>query len=580
MLPVICSPPGTVESPSIQFLTQSLKSRLLPGWVDLSDDKLILTKFIHHPNGNVQPLISFVVRNDFSWSVFVLNKEIDKISHSLLCNFPLLLKNIYDVDQVYCCLSHCHVCIGNADSKFCCFMQSKKGVLCDKDSTIIAYLDNHIVSGVNKEIIYTTVRHQKCALLVKGGLRCNVCMKYRHQLRALHSRYLKQHGSPSERTKMSSNVNFRYLSTPEKKIRFANTRTELFKTKLQLSKLQEMIKSEGINLDEGLHSDLAFIMSENNYKVMNEFMPGSFQRLFWEEQLKCSKLSSIKNMRWHPMVIRWCLYLKHLSSGTYEALRSTGVLTLPSQRTLRDYSHHIPSKVGFDASVDDLLLSEAKMEELDDFQKYVVILMDEMHIKDDLVYNKHTGELVGFVNLGGVVNDLMQLNNQHKVSLASSVFVLMVKGLFIRLEFPYASFPTTGITGDAIFPIVWEAIRRLELCEFKVLAITADGASPNRKFFNMHQLSQGITYKTKNPYSDDGRDVYFISDPPPTYLRLLEIAYSTKNDFFGYVTLIMLIYGNFCRIMESTLRLHIFGICTPMTVEQNEMLLDFHLFLS
>ena len=28
--------------------------------------------------------------------------------------------------------------------------------------------------------------------------------------------------------------------------------------------------------------------------------------------------------------------------------------------------------------------------------------MDKMHIKEDLVYNKHTGKLVGFVNLGRV----------------------------------------------------------------------------------------------------------------------------------------------------------------------------------
>ena len=36
-------------------------------------------------------------------------------------------------------------------------------------------------------------------------------------------------------------------------------------------------------------------------------------------------------------LVRWCLYLRHLSSGGYELLRSSGILTLPSQRTLRDY---------------------------------------------------------------------------------------------------------------------------------------------------------------------------------------------------------------------------------------------------
>lgn len=106
------------------------------------------------------------------------------------------------------------------------------------------------------------------------------------------------------------------------------------------------------------------------------------------------------------------------------------------------------------------------------------------------------------------------------VSLATSVLVLMVRGLFIRLEFPYASFPTTGVTGDALFPILWEAVRRLEICELKVIGITSDGASPNRSFFRIHEpkgqakSSKSVTYKTRNVYSDDSRYIFFVSDPP------------------------------------------------------------------
>ena len=36
---------------------------------------------------------------------------------------------------------------------------------------------------------------------------------------------------------------------------------------------------------------------------------------------------------------RWCLYLRHLSSSAYELLRDSGVVKLPSQRTLRDCTH-------------------------------------------------------------------------------------------------------------------------------------------------------------------------------------------------------------------------------------------------
>ena len=44
-----------------------------------------------------------------------------------------------------------------------------------------------------------------------------------------------------------------------------------------------------------------------------------------------------------------------------------------------------------------------------------------------------------------------------------------------------------------IFPIVWEVVRNLECCGLKVIAITCDGASANRKFFKMHKSSKPAT---------------------------------------------------------------------------------------
>jgi len=35
-----------------------------------------------------------------------------------------------------------------------------------------------------------------------------------------------------------------------------------------------------------------------------------------------------------------------------------------------------------------------------DLNKYVVLVIDEMHLKEELVYDKHEGCLIGFVNLG------------------------------------------------------------------------------------------------------------------------------------------------------------------------------------
>lgn len=82
----------------------------------------------------------------------------------------------------------------------------------------------------------------------------------------------------------------------------------------------------------------------------------------------------------------------------------------------------------------------------------------------------------------------------------------MVRGIMFKLEFPLAHFGTRD-----------EAIRRLEARELKVLCITADGASPNRRFFRMHYSKKDpetFFYKSRNIYSPDNRWLYFVSDPP------------------------------------------------------------------
>lgn len=82
--------------------------------------------------------------------------------------------------------------------------------------------------------------------------------------------------------------------------------------------------------------------------------------------------------------------------------------------------------------------------------RYVVLIIDEMKIRDDLVYDRSGSHLLGFVSLGDVNNQLLELEQQvlgdkpHD-HIATQMLTLMVRGIFIKLEFPYASFPTQGI---------------------------------------------------------------------------------------------------------------------------------------
>lgn len=115
-----------------------------------------------------------------------------------------------------------------------------------------------------------------------------------------------------------------------------------------------------------------------------------------------TKDDSPTGMRWNPAMIRWCVYLQKKSSTAYELIRKSKCLYLPSQRTLCEYIHHNKPDIGFSNELDEQLIRDSKLESLEDHQKYVSMIADEMYIKQGLVYNKTTGDLVGYCRIGEI----------------------------------------------------------------------------------------------------------------------------------------------------------------------------------
>ena len=124
---------------------------------------------------------------------------------------------------------------------------------------------------------------------------------------------------------------------------------------------------------------------------------------------------------------------------SYETLRESGI-ALPSQRTLRDYSNAVKAGSGFSVEVDKQLISAAKLSTSPNYHRLIVLLIDEMHVREDLVYDKHSGRLSGFVDLGEVNNHLTRfeqsLDNDDcddmpstLLPLAKSMVAFMVRGL-------------------------------------------------------------------------------------------------------------------------------------------------------
>ena len=136
---------------------------------------------------------------------------------------------------------------------------------------------------------------------------------------------------------------------------------------------------------------------------MSDVQPGSFRHIGTSGSSRTYQKQHLgigEAMRWHPAMIKWCIFLRHQSSRAYETLRESGCLYLPSQRTLRDYSQCVKSTAGFSTAVDQQLMAAANLTTCKPWEKLVILLLDEMYVREDLVYLKRTGKLVGFTSLG------------------------------------------------------------------------------------------------------------------------------------------------------------------------------------
>ncbi len=168
-----------------------------------------------------------------------------------------------------------------------------------------------------------------------------------------------------------------------------------------------------------------------------------------------------------------------------------------------------------------------------------------MKIKNDLVFNKHSGQL-------GSVNADIKKDGSVK-TLANHAFVFLARAVFkptigdscgsLLQYIPFSSFYNTismqvyilypvhvhacmGVcynvicisynythAGEKIFPIVWEVIKSLELYGILVTSLTSEGAKPNRRFYHLCQPQVETCPKNVSTYRED-KDHYFFSDAP------------------------------------------------------------------
>ena len=128
-----------------------------------------------------------------------------------------------------------------------------------------------------------------------------------------------------------------------------------------------------------------------------------------------------------------------------------------------------------------------------------------MKIREGLVFDNATGNIIGFVDTGDMNNMLSSFEAEVKgekesQGIATHMLAVCVRGIFLKLDHPLGQFSTsklfninhyyfyvfTAVSGQQLYDIVWTAIKTLMIIGMEVVMVVVDGASNNRKFLKLH----------------------------------------------------------------------------------------------
>ncbi|XP_034245499.1 uncharacterized protein LOC117647711 [Thrips palmi] len=357
-----------------------------------------------------------------------------------------------------------------------------------------------------------TFRSSSCTKLVSGRKwRCFNCAKLYFPLRRIAS-------AEAEKERHANTANI-HLTERQLLEKLAKQRTELNNAKKTIyrlqARMQELIEQQSVLIDHSLAADLE--------EILNNATLTPAQSIFLQQQIKASQVKNACGMRWHPTMIRFALSIHLTSPAAYEMMRQTGMIKLPSSSTLFEYSHVKPAEEGIDKEA--LHSIAQKVQKFPEkHKKYHVLMADEIHISQNLVFQKSTGRMIGYTSLDDVDNEVKNLeksiddpDKELEETVATKILVYMVKGVTNGVKEVVASFTTKDLSANQMYVWTWKVIGALERSGIAVIAFVSDGSSVNRAFIKKHKPAtihkSGLTFDTWNKAAR-GRKLYFIADVP------------------------------------------------------------------
>ena len=266
--------------------------------------------------------------------------------------------------------------------------------------------------------------------------------------------------------------------------------------------MQEKIEKEGSSIKTKLWSKChpKKVPQKNKIKIiiaqLKEYLPLETIS-FIERQLALHKVTKAQ-CRYAVKDKMMALSIFYQSRKAYNLLSK--LFALPSKWTLQKSLQNTNILPGFNKAILDTL--QIKIVSMDQKDRFVALVFDEMSLKSALVYNHGLDKIEGFEELG-------ELGTSQFV--ADHALVFMVWGLHAKYKQPLGYFLTAGtVKAEALQKLMRSFLDKLEAIGLHTKALICDQGSNNRSF--LQKLKKVSIDKPCIVHNTN--KVYTVYDPP------------------------------------------------------------------
>jgi hypothetical protein len=258
----------------------------------------------------------------------------------------------------------------------------------------------------------------------------------------------------------------------------------------------ERMRQEMIHLNHTSQADAVAILEDPS--VVAAFKARPLLKTLFDDQVRMVACKDHRSMRWHPETLRFALMIYRQSAAHYERMRASGMIDLPSSRTMRAYKNISACDAGWNDEIPRMerCFLDAHPLHKKGADTYGNLNFDCMTIKGGICWDQSSQVMLGFVDVGDVAaeKELMDFlddncDGGHERSVPDLNTIKADKMLLMhwvtlngdkKFKCPVAYFLVKTLSSRQLADLLLEGLMFLGLRGFWAACTVCDGGGENR----------------------------------------------------------------------------------------------------